>query len=40
MVLVMARREVGSGERWPKTLTGELEINSGKSRDLVGKLAQ
>jgi hypothetical protein len=30
---VIARREAGSHERWPKTLKGELENNSRKPRD-------
>jgi hypothetical protein len=29
----------GSRERWPQTLKGELEKNSRKHKDLVGKLA-
>jgi hypothetical protein len=37
MVLVMARGEAGPRERWTKTLKGELENNSRKPRDLVGK---
>jgi hypothetical protein len=39
MVLMMARCKAGSHERWPKTLKGELENNSWKPRDLIGKLA-
>jgi hypothetical protein len=39
MVLVMARQEAGPCERWPKTLTEELENNSRKPRDLVRKFA-
>jgi hypothetical protein len=39
MVLVMARQEAGHQERQPKTLKGELENNSRKPWDLVGKLA-
>jgi hypothetical protein len=39
MVLVMARREAGPRERWPKMLKGELENNSRKPRDLVEKQA-
>jgi hypothetical protein len=39
MVLVMARQEAGPHERWPKMLKGELENNSRKPWDLVGKLA-
>jgi hypothetical protein len=38
-VLVMARREAGPCERWPKTLKGKLKNNSRKPRDLVGNLA-
>jgi hypothetical protein len=37
---MMARREAGSRERWPKTLKGEMENNSRKPRDLAEKLAQ
>jgi hypothetical protein len=37
MVLVMARWEAGPHERWLKMLKGELENNSRKPRDLVGK---
>ncbi len=32
-------RTGGSRERWPQTLKGELEKNSRKQRDVVGKLA-
>jgi hypothetical protein len=39
MVLLMARQEVESREKRLKTLKGEMENNSRKSRDLVGKLA-
>jgi hypothetical protein len=39
MVLVMARWKVGHREGWPKTFKRELENNSRKPRDLVGKLA-
>jgi hypothetical protein len=39
MVLLMARREAGPHERWPKALKGELENNSRKPRDLIGKMA-
>jgi hypothetical protein len=40
MVLVMARWEAGPHERWLKMLKGELENNSRKPRDLVGKQAK
>jgi hypothetical protein len=30
VVLVMARREAGPHQRWPKVLKGEMENNSGK----------
>jgi hypothetical protein len=40
MVFVMARREAGPRERWPMMLKGEMENNSRKPRDLVGKLTQ
>jgi hypothetical protein len=33
MVLVMARREAGPHDGWPKALKGELEANSRKPRD-------
>jgi hypothetical protein len=36
---MMVRQEAGSGDRWPKMLKGELENNSRKQKDLVGKLA-
>jgi hypothetical protein len=39
MVLMIARREAGPCERWPKMLKRELENNSRKPRDLFGKLA-
>jgi hypothetical protein len=39
MVLVIARHEDGPCERRPNALKGELENNSRKLRDLVGKLA-
>jgi hypothetical protein len=39
MVLMMARQEVKPCERWLKTLKGQLENNSRKPRDLVGRLA-
>jgi hypothetical protein len=39
MILMIARREAGSCERWPKTLKREVENNSWKPRDLVEKLA-
>jgi hypothetical protein len=39
MILLMARQEAGPCERWSKKLMGELENNSRKPRDLVGKLA-
>jgi hypothetical protein len=39
MVLIIARQEAGPCEKWPKMLKGELENNSRKPRDLVGKLA-
>jgi hypothetical protein len=35
MLIMMAKQEAGSFERWPKTLKGELENNSRKPRDLV-----
>jgi hypothetical protein len=38
-IFVMARREAGPSERWPKMLKGELENTSRKPRDLVRKLA-
>jgi hypothetical protein len=38
MVLVLARRKAVPRERWPKRLKGELENNSRKPSDLVGKL--
>ncbi len=38
--LMMARREAGPSEKWPKTLKEELENNSRMPRDLVRKLAQ
>jgi hypothetical protein len=34
----MTRREAGTYERQSKALKGELENNSRKPRDLVGKL--
>jgi hypothetical protein len=34
MILMMARREAGRYERWPKTIKGELEKNLRKPRDL------
>jgi hypothetical protein len=37
MALVVARQEAGSHERWPMVLKGELENNSRKRMDLVGK---
>jgi hypothetical protein len=39
MVLVIARWEAGHREGWPKKFKRELEKNSRKPRDLVGKLA-
>jgi hypothetical protein len=39
MVLLMARREAGPLWRQPKVLKGELDNNSRKRRDIVGKLA-
>jgi hypothetical protein len=39
MVLLMARWEAGPCERQPKKLKGDLENNSRKPRDPVGKLA-
>jgi hypothetical protein len=39
MVLMMARREAGPPERWPKMLKRELERNLGKPRNTVGKQA-
>jgi hypothetical protein len=39
MVPGMVRHEAGPQERWPKMLKGELENNSRKPRELVGKLA-
>jgi hypothetical protein len=39
MVLVMARREAGHHERWPKALKGVLENHSRKPEELVGKVA-
>jgi hypothetical protein len=39
MVLVIARQEARPDEWQPKTLKGELENNSRKPRDLVGKMA-
>ncbi len=39
IILVMVRFEAGPFERWSKMLKGELENNSRKPRDLVGKLA-
>jgi hypothetical protein len=33
----MARQGLDPRERWPKTLKGEMENNSRKPRDLVGK---
>jgi hypothetical protein len=38
MVLLIARRQAGPCERQPQALKGELENNSRKPRDLVGKL--
>ncbi len=40
MVLVMARWDAGPHERQPKAIKGELENNSRKPRDLVGKLVK
>jgi hypothetical protein len=37
MVLVMARREAGPHEGWPKALKGESENSSRKQRDLLNK---
>jgi hypothetical protein len=39
MILLIARREAGPHERWPKMLKGELESNFRNSKDLVKKLA-
>jgi hypothetical protein len=38
MVLVMVRGEARPLKRQPKMLNGELENNSRKPRDLIGKL--
>jgi hypothetical protein len=38
--LMMARQEAVPHKRQPKALKGELENNSRKPRDLVGKLSQ
>jgi hypothetical protein len=37
MILVMAKREAGPRERWPKMLMGELEDSFRKPRVLVRK---